>query len=34
MFSNVTIGDQINNIDTNNVLKSYDTNFFKNVDVI
>ena len=35
MFSNVTIGDQINNIDTNNVLKNlYDTNFFKNVDVI
>ncbi len=35
MFSNVSIGDQINDIDTNNVLKNlYDTNFFKNVDVI
>ncbi len=34
MFSKVSIGDQINNIDTNNVLKSlYDTNFFRNVVV-
>ncbi len=34
MFSKVSIGDQITNIDTNNVLKSlYDTNFFKNVVV-
>ena len=34
MFSNVSVGDEINNIDTNNVLKNlYDTNFFKDVIV-
>ena len=34
MFSNVTVGDKINNIDTNNVLKNlYDTNFFRDVIV-
>ena len=34
MFSNVSIGDQVKNIDTNNILKNlYDTNFFRNVVV-
>ena len=34
MFSNVSIGDQINNIDANNILKNlYDTNFFRDVTV-
>ena len=34
MFSNVSVGDEINNIDTNNVLKNlYDTNFFRDVIV-
>ena len=34
MFSNVSIGDKISNIDANSVLKNlYDTNFFKDVVV-
>ena len=34
MFSNVSVGDEINNIDTNNVLKNlYDTDFFRDVIV-
>ena len=34
MFSNVSIGDQINNIYANNILKKlYDTNFFRDVTV-
>ena len=35
MFSEVSVGDDIGNIETNNILKKlYDTNFFKNVEVI
>ena len=35
MFSEVSVGDDIENIETNNILKKlYDTNFFKNVEVI
>ena len=34
MFSEVSVGDDIGNIETNNILKKlYDTNFFKNVEL-
>ena len=34
MFSDITVGDKIENIDTNNILKKlYDTNFFSNISI-
>ena len=34
MFSDITVGDKIENIDTNNILKKlYDTNFFSNITI-
>ena len=34
MFSDITVGDKIENIDINNVLKKlYDTNFFSNISI-
>ena len=34
MFSDITVGDKIENIDINNILKKlYDTNFFSNISI-